>query len=280
MEKAKSLVQELFQSVGEGDVHGYKHALHVLQHAQNGLKEYLQTKILHTDTQMAILLAALLHDVDDIKVFPASTNFENARKILRSIGFVNEELVISMIALVSFSKNGIRDVYKSSDTFSMIQPYKLFGSKEVKRAIKGVVGTSIPIELWMFIPRDSDRLEALGTIGVARCVDYGIEVSRALFTPKTPRFTDVSNIYRHSLQSWFLQKPIHSTIDYFYSGLITRSFMSSELSYFEEECKKRTQPILDVCLLFGKKGKDFCLEDICSVVAGDPEALSILSARK
>src|SRR3990172_10805182 len=97
---AKILVKKLFDSVNEGDVHGYKHAINVLDHAKHGLDEYLRQKNLHMDIQMAILLAAFLHDVDDPKVFPSSTNFQNARQILRAISFVHENLVISMIALV------------------------------------------------------------------------------------------------------------------------------------------------------------------------------------
>ena len=94
-----------------------------------------------------ISLAALLHDVDDHKLFHTENN-ENARAFLakHQIDSAQTEIICSIINGISFSKNrGVR-------------PATLEGK----------------------IVQDADRLDAIGAIGIARAFAFGGERKRPL----------------------------------------------------------------------------------------------------
>jgi uncharacterized protein len=123
------------------ECHGLNHAESVMNNAFYALEA--QDYTLTDEEKDSVLLAALLHDADDRKFFPNNHNYENLRNILedKSEEFINQ--VISMVDLVSSSKNG-----------DFIPEY--IKNKE-----------------WMLIPRYADRLEAIGVIGIERCYIYG-----------------------------------------------------------------------------------------------------------
>lgn len=94
-----------------------------------------------------VSLAALLHDVDDHKLFDHENN-ENAREFLSNSGVSNEKIeeICSVINSVSFSKNRGK------------KPETLEGK----------------------IVQDADRLDAMGAIGIARTFAYGGEHGRSI----------------------------------------------------------------------------------------------------
>jgi len=94
-----------------------------------------------------VSLAALLHDVDDHKLFNHENN-ENAREFLSNSGVPNEKIeeICSVINSVSFSKNR--------------------GKKP--ETIEGK------------IVQDADRLDAMGAIGIARTFAFGGEHGRSI----------------------------------------------------------------------------------------------------
>ena len=94
-----------------------------------------------------VSLAALLHDVDDHKLFDHENN-ENAREFLSNSGVPSEKIeeICSVINSVSFSKNR--------------------GKK--------------PATLEGKIVQDADRLDAMGAIGIARTFAYGGEHGRSI----------------------------------------------------------------------------------------------------
>ena len=99
-----------------------------------------------------VALAALLHDVDDAKVSPAtSERLDNARAFLaeQGVGERDAEQVLDAIREVSFSKNG----------------------------------GACPSSLEAACVRDADRLDAIGAIGVARAFAYGGSTGRAMHDP-------------------------------------------------------------------------------------------------
>jgi uncharacterized protein len=128
--------------------HGIQHAISVMSNAKNCM---IANKIIINDKTIelsheeykAILLAALLHDADDKKFFPSNKNYENLRYILEGENDNLINLVVTMVDLVSSSKNGDR------------------------------IPDFIKDKLWMLIPRYADRLEAIGMIGIERCYKYG-----------------------------------------------------------------------------------------------------------
>lgn len=94
-----------------------------------------------------VSLAALLHDVDDHKLFDHENN-ENAREFLSNSGVPNEKIeeICSVINSVSFSKNRGK------------KPETLEGK----------------------IVQDADRLDAMGAIGIARTFAFGGEHGRSI----------------------------------------------------------------------------------------------------
>ena len=94
-----------------------------------------------------VSLAALLHDVDDHKLFDHKNN-ENAREFLSNSGVPNEKIeeICSVINSVSFSKNRGK------------KPETLEGK----------------------IVQDADRLDAMGAIGIARTFAFGGEHGRSI----------------------------------------------------------------------------------------------------
>ena len=119
--------------------HDLEHFTIVADHSVNALKY----ESLSVQEELEVELAALFHDADDRKIFPNSKDYQNARSILDEIinlpnkdEFINE--TIEMIDLVSCSKSGDKK----------------------------------PRKPWMVIPRDCDRLDAIGQRGINRVVKY------------------------------------------------------------------------------------------------------------
>lgn len=269
IEQVLSEIQQLFITVEEGDIHGYHHALRVYLHALEAIKEVRELWNLSPTIVMSIKLAALLHDVDDGKIFGPyhEQHLTHARQILDKVKFRDHELVLEMIRLVGFSHNGIRDFYRSDDPFIFKD-----GLRKTRR------GTLHQIPKWKLIPRDCDRLEALGSIGVARCIGYGCQIYRPLFdSSRTPRLTDDWSILKKAVNYWLGRDTIpNSTIDYFIKGLVLRTIMSSKVKYLETLANQRRQPVLDIIKIYGKEGY-LNKEMILKIVEGDECAVCIVN---
>ena len=133
IDNAIKYIQELFQ--GKADGHGVDHTMRVYNTALDIAKHYDNK----CDVEL-ISLAALLHDVDDHKLFQTKDN-ANARNFLtgQNLNESRIESICNIINAVSFSKNK----GKSPDT------------------IEGK------------IVQDADRLDAMGAVGIARTFAYG-----------------------------------------------------------------------------------------------------------
>lgn len=279
-----SKLEELFSSIGEDEIHGLVHAIRVHGHAKNSIDEVKNFSDLTNDQIIEIEYAALLHDVDDPKIFPnnGGDEYQNARKILVEGDMTNEQIdiIIRMISYVSFSQNGISD----------------YDFKRNER-----------IPSWMLIPRDSDRLEALGLIGIARTTAYGFQTNRPLYVETTPRFQTEDEIKAEALRRFIGKFPSpnshsslslemelqeleskgsipkknecnkgnESAIDCFISMLIMRARMSSRLDYFTSRAENALKPIIQTCLLFGKKGT-ITKQDLLEIVKDDHVATKLI----
>ena len=139
IEKAKDYAKELLG--GNCGGHDLQHTLRVYGNA---------LEIAKTESgadQFVIAVAALLHDVDDYKIFN-TMDYQNARSFLKDNGVPKEltQRIIETIDAVSFSKNRDR------------RPETLEGR----------------------IVQDADRLDALGAIGIARTFAFGGEKHRPM----------------------------------------------------------------------------------------------------
>ena len=159
--------------------HNLNHFIVVFEHAINAVK----TQDLSVDIKDAICLAALLHDVDDRKFF-SHKDYRNVRSIIPEHPHL--ELIIQMIKLVSFYEN---------------QNTKFDGEK------------------WMLIPRLCDRLEAIGEIGIDRCLEYSRNLNIPMITEATPVSLNEEQLDFNIANSEYTGAS-RSVIDHFYEKLL------------------------------------------------------------
>lgn len=142
IEKIKENIKIVFESDSGG--HDYWHSVRVYQNA-------LKLAESEECDKNVVAIAALLHDVDDAKLFE-QRDYQNARCIMKECR-VNSEIadkVIEIIKAVSF------------------------------RGCESVVPESLEGK----IVQDADRLDALGAIGIARTFAYGGSKGRCLYNPE------------------------------------------------------------------------------------------------
>lgn len=204
--------------------HGLEHAITVMNHSVNALKVCKQT--LDEETQLAIILASLLHDADDHKFFPKNKNNENTRYVLRNYSqeFVN--IVLQMIEYVSCSKNG-----DSVPTDAISKPYLLY-------------------------PRHSDRLEAVGDIGCLRCLQYAQTIKLPLFLADTSRVTTEEELWKVATAARYSKYKGNSIsmVDHYYDKLLRLGKFDTDNDYYMQESRNRIQPLINVVLQFGLTG--------------------------
>ena len=139
IEAAVEYIKGIFKDNADG--HDAGHSVRVYHNALLIAAEYPDSD------HMVISLAALLHDVDDHKLFHTENN-ANARSFLamHGIGPERTEQICEIINSVSFSKNRGR------------RPATLEG----------------------MIVQDADRLDAIGAVGIARTFAFGGKHERPL----------------------------------------------------------------------------------------------------
>jgi HD superfamily phosphodiesterase len=192
--------------------HGFHHFMEVFQHALKAVSERV-VRVQCTPFEVtAILLAALLHDVDDRKVVKphTKTSYSNARTLLMSCDCEDYvALVLEMISLVSTSTNGNANTLPLS-------------------------------EKWKYIPRDCDRLEALGDRGIKRLGTGGFRSGLAFRVSNTPLPTS-----REEIRKVVAQRPLEnyvhsggnsaSVLDHFYDKLFHLHVVASQNPYLVRE---------------------------------------------
>lgn len=144
LEQLLTDLQEFFKDDYSG--HDFNHTIRVYKLACNlARKENANLEI--------VSLAALLHDVDDVKL-TQSINYQNARLLMNKYGIdaLIQEEVIAIIQDVSFKGNQSKS------------PSTLEGK----------------------IVQDADRLDAIGAIGIARAFTFGGNHNRPLYNDENP----------------------------------------------------------------------------------------------
>ena len=227
MSLRKQILDKLESLTGnESNGHDLEHFIIVADHSVNALKH----ENLSSQKKSEVELAALLHDADDKKIFPNSKNYQNAQNILNEFldipdknSFIDE--VIEMIDLVSCSKNG--------------------GKKSR--------------EPWMTIPRDCDRLDAIGQRGIDRVIKYNTHKGHPMHLDDTPRVYSEEELWKVATHERFVGYtngvPSKSMIDHFYDKLLhigKPEHLESKNPYVLEEAAKRTQIMVDFVLNYWK----------------------------
>ena len=169
--KCIEYVKEYFKNESSG--HDFYHTLRVYNTAK-------KIAILENADVEIVMLAALLHDVDDIKISPNTyKNKDHARCFLKenNVDINKINLITQIIEEVS---------YKGTDS---VIPFTLEGK----------------------IVQDADRLDAIGAIGIARAFAYGGNHNRVMYDPNiVPNLEMNEEEYRNH---------VSTTINHFYEKL-------------------------------------------------------------
>jgi len=212
--------------------HGILHMITVLQHTKKALISWESSNgPIDNREKLIIMLAALFHDIDDSKYFPDNNEYQNARNILTKIqdsdltpDEINE--IIKIISWVSSSKNG-----------DMI-PEKIIGKE------------------YYLYPRYSDRLEALGIIGLERTLHYTKNKNGNLFDESTLRAKNEEDLFENiATEERYLNYNGKSKtmIDHFYDKLLRLGKYPIYNEYFNKICEERIQPLIKIVLEFGER---------------------------
>ena len=192
VQNAAEFIKEIFQNDFSG--HDFFHSMRVYRTAINIAEAE------HADLEV-VALAALLHDVDDRKLSPATAEKkENATRFMRSQNVPESEIrqVCQIIDEVSFK--GTDSVRPSTPEGKCVQ--------------------------------DADRLDALGAIGIARTFAYGGSHNRAIYDPELPPQTAMNQAQYYSSNS--------TSLNHFYEKLfLLEDMMNTETG--KAIARKRTQ---------------------------------------
>lgn len=181
MEEINYILQRI-EKIFANDVSGHDY-WHTMRVYKNALKIAGNEKC----NERIVALSALLHDVDDVKLF-RTENFSNARSILAELNASSEMTneIIKIISQISFKGTGI----------------------------------VIPDTIEGKIVQDADRLDALGAIGIARAFAYGGNKGRCMYNPnikplenitEAAYYNNESTTVNHFYEKLFLLKDLMNT---------------------------------------------------------------------
>lgn len=240
MKNVEALLDKLFTAKKMPESHGLGHCKIVLGNMEAAIQDAEKKPSANLDlsekNKLTLSLAALLHEADDHKYFGAGS--ANAERILGealagvpdSAGITGR--VLEMIDLVSASANGNTVPEKAR---------------------------ADPTLLW---PRFCDRLEAIGTVGAVRCLQYNLEKGDPLQTEESPRPRTEEELWSHVTEArWNKYQKGGSSVsmmDHYYDKLLQIAAFPPAVvhnDHLVQTARKRVEPLVQICLEFGRTGK-------------------------
>eukprot|EP01082_Thalassiosira_pseudonana_P011828 g10561.t1 g10561 contig4:2108171-2109118(-) len=272
-----ALTQFYKQNTHIGESHGLSHVMAVHNHAVKAIESHRTTyhaqkggkleyeydiKEMSDITAMEIRIAAMLHDADDRKFFPEQKNNQstvdgmpnlpNALEICKSAGVPIDSFarILKMITWVGCTENG-------NAIPTEIESGERDGSQQQSEFYQ---------QYHYLIPRWSDRLEAVGAIGIIRCYQYNREVGAPLQSDDeydSPRPKCEEEVWKLATPERFAQylsgeiKGGNSMISHYYDKLLHVARPPPAIvrnEYLEAQAKESSKELVEVCLRFGKTG--------------------------
>ncbi len=226
-ETALSLIIAAVYSLLHADKtgHDFYHCFDVFLISMSAL-EYEPT--LDDCAKFYVLCAALLHEVDDAKLFN-TVNYANARRILGGALACTPldaehatKAIIDMISTISTSANGLR-----TDNLT-----------------------------WKDIPSIADKVLAIGHVGCERTILYTKAKDQPMSTDATPRLVDEAEIIALAQERFetYTGGSV-SAMDHFYDKLVhLADKLRSDNPYLSAYIAEQRQTTLDYVVHFGKYG--------------------------
>lgn len=203
--------------------HNKQHGICVMSHASNALQFY----DISEHEKKLVLIAALLHDADDHKLFSQDPDLcINTRCIMTACGHNEEDIhiVMRMINLVSASKN------------------------------KDTIPDDVPE--WYLVPRYADRLEAIGRAGIERTIQYNRTHNMPIYVSTTPLLTVKKDIIEYisnnkiRYQNYTISD---SLIDHFYDKLFHITQFPIRNPYFDQICANALNQMVEFVITESQK---------------------------
>jgi len=240
MENVEEKLDKLFKAKKMPESHGLNHCKIVLGNMEAAIQDAEMKASaaldLSENNKLTLSLAAVLHEADDHKYFGADSN--NAETILKealegvAASCVITARVLEMINLVSASVNGNTVPEKARED---------------------------PTLLW---PRFCDRLEAIGTVGAVRCLQYNQEKGDPLTTEQSPRPKSEDEVWSYVTEErWNKYQnggSSASMMDHYYDKLLQIAVFPPAVvqnDHLVQTAQKRVEPLVRICLEYGRTGK-------------------------
>jgi len=223
-EAVTAAMEALFESVDDDPAHSIGHVKEVTQSVVEAARDQPAWR------RLALVLAALLHEADDDKIFKKAGGSDNTVQVLRETLPTCDrkqemiDLVVEIISLVSARANKNKQTAED--------------------------------ERWKLIVRDADRLEAVGEVGIARCYAYNSKVGMPLFLESTARPKSEEDLWAAvaTPERFAAYDKSLSMVDHYYDKLLHVCVCSSGNAYLEERMKDKRQTMVDFVMHFAKEG--------------------------
>lgn len=194
--RAMAYVEELFQADHSG--HDAAHTMRVCRTACRLAQEE------HADL-FIVRLAALLHDVDDVKLSPETCAHKDRAVAFMAAQGLDGEVIRRVCAILGEVSYAGRD-------------------------------PAVPSSIEGKCVQDADRLDALGAIGIARAFAYGGSHGRVMYDPDVKPALDMGGEEYH--------RHISTTVNHFYEKLLLLKDMMNT-GAAKAAAERRTQYMRD-----------------------------------
>ncbi|KAL7468906.1 hypothetical protein ACHAXS_009150 [Conticribra weissflogii] len=293
--RVHTLIRQFYQQNPHiGESHGLKHVMAVHGHAVRAIDSHREALSKGSSsappicdmTAMEIEVAAILHDVDDRKYFPRGDVFDDRANCFSSSSSSSGQPQPNLPNALHITKSA--EIPEDSIR-TILKMISWVGCSEN--------GNSIPPEIEVtkkyhyLIPRWSDRLEAVGPIGVVRCYQYNREIGAPLWKDDdlydSPRPSCEEEVWEFATPERFegyltgekSKKGVSpnkkqkrgsgneniaknegvesSMISHYYDKLLHVARPPPEIvrnDYLESIAKESSKELVEVCLRFGRTG--------------------------